>query len=54
MRFKLSDETARYKVPKHAHATTSLIIIDPMQPVTESVALARIQKFDFLEEVNFP
>ncbi|VDK45945.1 unnamed protein product [Anisakis simplex] len=43
-------ETPRYKVPRHAQATTSLIVIDPLQQIGESTALARSQTFDFAKE----
>uniref|UniRef100_A0AC34QZT2 Uncharacterized protein n=1 Tax=Panagrolaimus sp. JU765 TaxID=591449 RepID=A0AC34QZT2_9BILA len=41
-------ETKRYKVPRFAQATTSLVIIDPLQQVSEPpVALSRQEHFDF-------
>lgn len=46
------DETETYRIPKRAQATTSLIVIDPLQQVAEPAALARSQTFDFLREVQ--
>uniref|UniRef100_A0A9J2P8T1 ZP domain-containing protein n=1 Tax=Ascaris lumbricoides TaxID=6252 RepID=A0A9J2P8T1_ASCLU len=43
-------ETKRYKVPRHAQATTSLVVIDPLQQIGEATALARSQTFDFTRE----
>ncbi|VDM45224.1 unnamed protein product [Toxocara canis] len=43
-------ETQRYKVPRHAQATTSLLVIDPLQQVGEATALARSQTLDFTRE----
>ncbi|OZC08932.1 hypothetical protein X798_04019 [Onchocerca flexuosa] len=43
-------ETERYRIPKRAQATTSLVVIDPLQQVAEPAALARSQTFDFLRE----
>lgn len=34
------DETKRYKVPRYAQATTSLVIIDPLQQINDPVASA--------------
>ncbi|MCP9260868.1 PAN domain protein [Dirofilaria immitis] len=44
------DETERYKIPKRAQATTSVIVIDPLQQVAEPAALARSQIFDLVRE----
>ncbi|VDK88808.1 unnamed protein product [Litomosoides sigmodontis] len=43
-------ETERYKIPKRAQATTSVIVIDPLQQVAESAALARSQTLDLIQE----
>ncbi|KAM3721511.1 Uncharacterized protein ACO02O_09298 [Dirofilaria immitis] len=43
-------ETERYKIPKRAQATTSVIVIDPLQQVAEPAALARSQIFDLVRE----
>ncbi|KAK6730984.1 hypothetical protein RB195_007449 [Necator americanus] len=43
-------ETARYRVPKHARATTSIVIIDPLQQIQEPVSLARASTLDLLRE----
>ncbi|EFO25782.2 PAN domain-containing protein [Loa loa] len=43
-------ETERYRIPKLAQATTSVIIIDPLQQVAEPAALARTQTFDLVRE----
>uniref|UniRef100_A0A7I4XSG9 PAN-1 domain containing protein n=1 Tax=Haemonchus contortus TaxID=6289 RepID=A0A7I4XSG9_HAECO len=43
-------ETARYRVPKHTRATTSIVIIDPLQQVQEPVSLARASAIDFTRE----
>jgi len=43
-------ETKRYKVPRFAQATTSLVIIDPLQQINEPaapVAMSRHEEFDF-------
>ncbi|PIO70567.1 PAN domain protein [Teladorsagia circumcincta] len=37
-------------VPKHARATTSIVIIDPLQQVQEPVSLARASAIDFMRE----
>ncbi|VDO67327.1 unnamed protein product [Heligmosomoides polygyrus] len=46
----LEYETPRYRVPKHARATTSIVIIDPLQQVQEPVSLARASAIDFMRE----
>lgn len=46
-----SDETERYRIPKRAQATTSVVVIDPLQQVVEPAALARSQTFDLVQEV---
>ncbi|KJH51707.1 PAN domain protein [Dictyocaulus viviparus] len=46
----LEYETARYRVPKQARATTSIVVIDPLQQVQEPVSLARASAIDFLRE----
>uniref|UniRef100_A0A158Q7Z5 PAN domain protein n=1 Tax=Elaeophora elaphi TaxID=1147741 RepID=A0A158Q7Z5_9BILA len=43
-------ETERYRIPKRAQATTSVIVIDPLQQVAEPAALARSQTFDLIRE----
>lgn len=48
--FHFTDETARYRVPKHARATTSIVIIDPLQQIQEPVSLARASTLDLLRE----
>ena len=43
-------ETKRYKVPRFAQATTSLVIIDPLQQINEPaapVAMSRHEEFEF-------
>uniref|UniRef100_A0A7E4VYW4 ZP domain-containing protein n=1 Tax=Panagrellus redivivus TaxID=6233 RepID=A0A7E4VYW4_PANRE len=41
-------ETKRYKVPRFAHATTSLVIVDPLQQITEPAApISRARHEDF-------
>uniref|UniRef100_A0A1I8A5G4 ZP domain-containing protein n=1 Tax=Steinernema glaseri TaxID=37863 RepID=A0A1I8A5G4_9BILA len=43
-------ETKRYKVPRFAQATTSLVIVEPMQTVAEPVSLSRASPLDLLQE----
>uniref|UniRef100_A0AAF5Q1K6 PAN domain-containing protein n=1 Tax=Wuchereria bancrofti TaxID=6293 RepID=A0AAF5Q1K6_WUCBA len=43
-------ETERYRIPKRAQATTSVVVIDPLQQVAEPAALARSQIFDLVQE----
>ncbi|TKR93559.1 hypothetical protein L596_007986 [Steinernema carpocapsae] len=44
-------ETKRYKVPRFAQATTSLVIIDPLQQVNEPASmLSRSSPIDLLQE----
>ncbi|KAK0425130.1 hypothetical protein QR680_009048 [Steinernema hermaphroditum] len=43
-------ETKRYKVPRFAQATTSLVIVEPLQAVAEPVALSRASTLDLLQE----
>ena len=47
--FKFPVETKRYKVPRFAQATTSLVIVDPLQQLSEAappVAMSRHEQFD--------
>ncbi|VDM57639.1 unnamed protein product [Angiostrongylus costaricensis] len=46
----LEYETSRYIVPKHVRATTSIVIIDPLQQIQEPVSLARSSTIEFLRE----
>ncbi|CAB3407396.1 unnamed protein product [Caenorhabditis bovis] len=43
-------ETNRYLVPRHSKATTSIVIIDPLQQVNEPVAMSRSSTLDLLRE----
>lgn len=44
--------TKRYKVPRFAQATTSLVIIDPLQQVNEPQAQVALQKQSPIELHN--
>lgn len=44
--------TKRYKVPRFAQATTSLVIIDPLQQVNEPQAQVALQKQSPIELNN--
>ncbi|CAI5440355.1 unnamed protein product [Caenorhabditis angaria] len=43
-------ETARYLIPRHAKATTSIVIIDPLQQVNEPVAMSHYASIDMVRE----
>ncbi|CAJ0574391.1 unnamed protein product, partial [Mesorhabditis spiculigera] len=43
-------ETARYKVPRIAQATTSIVIVDPLQTVSEPFALQKQSSLDLFSE----
>ncbi|UMM11457.1 hypothetical protein L5515_000736 [Caenorhabditis briggsae] len=43
-------ETNRYLIPRRSHATTSIVIIDPLQQVNEPVAMSRASTLDLLRE----
>ncbi|KAH7723892.1 PAN domain-containing protein [Aphelenchoides avenae] len=50
-------ETKRYKVPRFAQATTSLVVIDPLQQINEpapSVSLSRQSPIDLAPEAEPP
>ncbi|CAI4221215.1 unnamed protein product [Auanema sp. JU1783] len=43
-------ETARYKIPRISQATTSLVVVDPLQMVQEPISLARASALDMMQE----